>query len=97
MSVRLAPPVAPVPYTSSVSYPPGGPGFSSGSFGGEPEGVPWARYIEAFKRHIILILAIVGIGTALGIYAARRVKPVYDVEATVWIAAGVSQQTGPIR
>jgi polysaccharide biosynthesis transport protein len=97
MSVRLAPPVAPVPYTNSVSYAAGGPGFASAPFGGEPEGVPWARYIEAFKRHIILILAIVGIGTALGLYAARRVKPVYDVQATVWIAAGVSQQTGPIR
>jgi len=63
----------------------------------EPEGVPWGRYIEALKRHTLLILAIVALGSAIGLFAARRVQPVYDVQSTVWIASGSSQQTGPIR
>ena len=63
----------------------------------EPEGVPWGRYIEALKRHALLIVAIVGLGAALGIVAARRVQPVYDVQSTVWIASQSSPQTGPIR
>jgi succinoglycan biosynthesis transport protein ExoP len=29
--------------------------------------------------------------------AARRVQPSYDVQSTVWIASGVSPQSGPIR
>ena len=63
----------------------------------EPEGVPWGRYIEALKRHALLILAIVLLGSGIGIFAARRVQPVYDVQSTVWIASGSSQQSGPIR
>jgi len=44
-----------------------------------------------------LILAIIGVGAGIGLFAARRVQPVYDVQSTVWIASGSSQQTGPIR
>jgi capsular exopolysaccharide synthesis family protein len=63
----------------------------------EPEGVPWGRYIDALKRHSLLILAIVVAGSFLGVLAARRVQPVYDVQSTVWIASGSPQQSGPIR
>ena len=46
---------------------------------------------------LVLILAIVAAGSALGLLAARRVQPVYDVQSTVWIASGVAPQSGPIR
>ena len=79
----------------------GAPYGPSGMYGplaaAEPEGVPWARYIDALKRHALLILAIVIAGSALGLLAARRVQAVYDVQSTVWIASGVSPQSGPIR
>ena len=99
MSVRLRNSVSsgqtvePVPYAET----PGPSAWSGAANSSEPEGVPWGRYIEALKRHILLILAIVGMGTAIGLFAARRVQPVYDVQSTVWIASGSSQQTGPIR
>jgi succinoglycan biosynthesis transport protein ExoP len=85
--------VEPAPYASI----PGASAWPGVTTSFEPEGVPWGRYIEALKRHALLILAIVGLGSAVGILAARRVQPVYDVQSTVWIASGSSQQTGPIR
>jgi succinoglycan biosynthesis transport protein ExoP len=63
----------------------------------EGEGIPWARYLDVLRRHVILVVAISVVGTVTGIFAARRVEPVYDAQATVWIASGVSQQSGPIR
>lgn len=63
----------------------------------EPEGIPWARYLDVLKRHFLLILALAAVGSALGLFAARRVKPVYDTQVTVWINVGSGQQTGPIR
>jgi succinoglycan biosynthesis transport protein ExoP len=64
---------------------------------GDPDGIPWARYIQALKRHAVLIVGIVMSGSVVGILAARNVQPVYDVQSTVWIAAGLSAQSGPIR
>ena len=99
MSVRINRSIAsrenvdPIPY-SATSF--GAPEFG-GSGSPDEEGVPWARYIEALKRHALLIVAIVLAGSALGVIAARRVPPVYDVQSTVWIASSVSQQAGPIR
>lgn len=63
----------------------------------EPEGIPWGRYIDVLKRHIFLIIGLAAVGSALGLFAARRVKPIYDAQATVWITAGNNQQSGPIR
>lgn len=63
----------------------------------ETEGVPWARYIDALKRHALVILAILASGSALGLFVAQRVEPVYNVQSTVWIASGVAPQSGPIR
>lgn len=83
----------PIPYSGASS---GAPGFG-GSGGPDDDGVPWGRYIEALKRHVLLIVAIVMVGSALGVVAARRVPPVYDVQSTVWIAPAASQQAGPIR
>jgi capsular exopolysaccharide synthesis family protein len=63
----------------------------------EMEGIPWARYIDALRRHILLIIALVAAGSALGVLAARRVAPVYDVQSTVWITSNNTGQAGPIR
>ena len=82
----------PIPY-SAASF---GPPELGGSGSPEDEGVPWERYIEALKRHALLIVAIVMAGSALGVIAARRVAPIYDVQSTVWIASGTPQQSGPI-
>jgi len=96
MSVRLSQSVPsgnvePVPYVA----PPGAWGFPGDPTGQETGGVPWARYIDALKRHALLILAISAAGSAIG--GARRVQLSYDVQSTVWIASGVSPQSGPIR
>src|SRR5882762_2672537 len=64
----------------------------------EPEGIPWARYIDATKRNWFLIVAVTLLGSAAGLFAARSVRPLYDAEATVWInTTPTITQTGPIR
>jgi succinoglycan biosynthesis transport protein ExoP len=97
MSVRFS--VAP---GSRHDVPPLGvpaapPGWNAGPQMQEPEGIPWGRYHDVIKRHFLLILALVVVGSALGLFVARRVKPVYDTQVTVWINSGTGQQTGPIR
>lgn len=74
-------------------------GAGAPGVGVEPdgEGVPWSRYVDALKRHSILIIVLVLAGSALGLLAARRIQPIYDVQSTVWIASGLSPQSGPIR
>ncbi len=86
-------------YVNGMPYaPPSAPPMLRGSDSAQDsEGVPWARYIDALKRHFLVMIVIVAAGSALGIFAARRVQPVYDVQSTVWIAPGTSSQTGPIR
>lgn len=67
---------------------------------GEPEGVPWGRYLDVLKRNTLLILILAAVGSALGLIAVRRIKPVYDAQATIWINSGTgsnAQQVGPIR
>jgi capsular exopolysaccharide synthesis family protein len=92
-------------YTSVVAAPqrPLGnpaPEWSAASTGPawqEPEGIQWARYLEVFKRHLPLIVGIVFVGSLAGYFAAKRVKPVYEAQATVWInAPSTPQSTGPI-
>ena len=100
---------SPERYTSLVVSPPrplGNPpsdwsGTSTGSVWQEPEGIPWARYAEVLKRHLLLIIAIVLAGSLAGYFGAKRVTPVYEAQATVWINAPAAAQpagpTGPIR
>jgi capsular exopolysaccharide synthesis family protein len=77
------------------------PGEASRSQGwDEPEGIPWARYVDVLKRHMLLIIGLTILGSAMGYVMARRVRPLYDVQATVWINTerpGSGTQTGPIR
>lgn len=57
-----------------------------------PEGVNWARYFDALKRHAIFIALFVLAGSAFGYRAARRVRPIYETQATVWINSPRSAQ-----
>jgi succinoglycan biosynthesis transport protein ExoP len=72
---------------------------SRGQAWSEPEGIPWLRYFDVIKRHTLLIVALTLMGSAIGFVLARRVKPLYDVQATVWINTERpgNNQTGPIR
>jgi capsular exopolysaccharide synthesis family protein len=64
----------------------------------EPEGVPWTRYLDVVKRHALFIIAVTVVGSGAGYVASKRVKPVYEAQATVWInGSNAQQQTGPIR
>lgn len=62
-----------------------------------PEGVPWLRYIDVVKRHAIFITIVMVIGSGVGYVVSKKVKPVYEAQATVWISSQAAQQTGPIR
>ncbi|HMF87976.1 MAG TPA: Wzz/FepE/Etk N-terminal domain-containing protein, partial [Gemmatimonadaceae bacterium] len=57
----------------------------------EPEGIPWARLGDAIWRHSLLIIAVALVGSLAGLFAAKRVKPVYDAQATIWINAAPSE------
>ena len=63
----------------------------------DSEGIPWGRYFDVVKRHVLMISVIVVAGSLLGVVAARRVHPIYDAQSTVWIASQTSPQSGPIR
>lgn len=57
------------------------------------------RLLAIARRYKWIMLAIVAVGTALGVAATRLLTPSYVVHATVWISneADVEQTRGPIR
>jgi polysaccharide biosynthesis transport protein len=62
--------------------------------------VPWARYAAALRRYKWLMLAIIVAGTALGVFATRFLRPLYEVQATIWVSQPEPTQRedrGPIR
>src|SRR5438045_7862677 len=104
MAVRRLPPES-APYEISVPAPPAAP-VAGAHWGGlpprqpwsaEPEGIPWGRYVNAIRRHVVLIVGLAAVGSVLGIFAAKRVAPVYDAQSTIWISASGATQSGPIR
>jgi capsular exopolysaccharide synthesis family protein len=102
MPLRLPAPPTPPDFFDATRYapPPSATAWSGAQLLGEPEGVPWGRYLDVLKRNTILILALAAVGSALGLVAVKRIKPVYDAEATIWINPGTgsnTQQVGPIR
>jgi succinoglycan biosynthesis transport protein ExoP len=74
-------------------------GQSRGQGWSEPEGIPWARYVDVIRRHALLIIGLTAAGSALGFVLAKRVDALYDVQATVWInnERPGNAVTGPIR
>ena len=62
--------------------------------------VPWARYAAALRRYKWLMLAIIVAGTALGVVATKFMRPLYEVQATIWVSQPETRQRddrGPIR
>ena len=54
----------------------------------EPEGgMQLGRYIAAIKRYRWLILAVVVVGTGIGLLATRFIDPIYTVNSTIYIRA----------
>jgi len=96
MSVRITPSPA---VGESVELAPYGRGPNQPDWAAalESSGIPWARYIDALKRHVILILGVTLAGSALGLLAARRVHPVYEAQSKLWIDPGGSPSSGPTR
>jgi len=104
MAVRRLPPEL-APYEISVPPPLSAP-VADADWRGlarrqpwitEPEGVPWGRYFDAIRRHIMLIACLAAAGSVLGILAATRVQPVYEAQSTIWINSPGATQSGPIR
>jgi capsular exopolysaccharide synthesis family protein len=96
MSVRLT---QSAPSGENLELAPYGRSLGPSGWPGAPEseGVAWTRYIDALKRHVLLILGVAVAGSALGLFLARRVQPVYEAQAKIWIDPGGSPQSGPIR
>lgn len=63
----------------------------------DADGIPWSRYLDVLRRHLLLIVGLAAIGSAVGIYAARGVKPIYDAQTTIWINSSSNPESGPIR
>ncbi|MFL5574186.1 MAG: GumC family protein [Gemmatimonadaceae bacterium] len=84
------------PHVGVAGWPGGG---SRRQEWAEPDGIPWLRYVDVLKRHVPLIIGLTVGGSALGFIMARRIAPLYDVQATVWINTEktANTQTGPIR
>jgi len=97
MSVRFSQATSPGSNVELVPYGAAAPSPLNAPSSPDTEGIPWPRYLEVVKRHALMIIVIVGAGSVLGLFAARRVEPVYDAQSTVWIASGNSPQSGPIR
>jgi polysaccharide biosynthesis transport protein len=74
-----------------------GSGRGNGSV--EPEGIPWARYLDVLRRNALMIVGLTIVGSLLGVVYSKRTKPVYEVRATVWIntTPNSAAQSGPIR
>src|SRR5687767_2636545 len=70
-----------------------------GQRAGEPDGIPWLRYLDVVKRHLLLIIGLAALGSAVGFFLATRIRPLYEVQATVWINTERpgGTLTGPIR
>jgi len=75
-------------------------GFSrNGSASDDSDGVPWGRYIDALKRHLILIVLITAVGSAAGFVLSNRVDPMFDVQSKIWINSpnAAQQANAPIQ
>ncbi|HUL49088.1 MAG TPA: GNVR domain-containing protein [Gemmatimonadales bacterium] len=69
------------------------------SLAGEEDGIDWSRYLATLSRHRWWIVLAVALGSFGGYAATRVIKPVYVVQATVWVDQPdrVEQEQGPIR
>jgi hypothetical protein len=104
MSTRALPPadspsLPGVPFRAEPAYGPPARDAWAAPPPEDVEGIPWARYFDVLRRHMLLILALASAGSFAGLIAARRVNPIYHSQTTLWINDGSNEQTqtGPIR
>lgn len=59
----------------------------------------WQRYLAALRRYVLLIVAITVAGSTAGYFAARYIRPKYEVQSTIWISSETPSPrlAGPIR
>lgn len=65
--------------------------------GGVEPGIPWARYRSAIWRYkwLVALFTVAGIGA--GVSLARRIRPVYEVHATLWLSSATRQTNDNAR
>ncbi|HZI43476.1 MAG TPA: polysaccharide biosynthesis tyrosine autokinase [Gemmatimonadaceae bacterium] len=61
--------------------------------------ISWSRYLAALRRYKWLLALVIVAGVGFGFFAARYVKPVYDVHSTIWITPDKQhdERAAPIR
>lgn len=101
MSSNLLPPTQPSPTGPSNLPAPVGAEFGGMAPGGsgleeQADGVPWHRLIGAVKRYKWLMMAIILMGAALGVFVSRLLPGEYSAAATVWVASAPTLG-GPVR
>lgn len=100
MSLRSVPSLLPEARPAAHDIVPVSAAQSS-PLGGVPptaqDAAKWDRILAALRRHAPLVIAVTLAGSAIGYLASRRVEPLYDAQATVWINSSSAQQSGPIR
>lgn len=64
-----------------------------------PAPPPYERPLSAIRRYKWLVLGVLGLAVIGGLVASRRVKPLYEVRATIYIEpeTPVNNVSGPIR
>jgi capsular exopolysaccharide synthesis family protein len=62
----------------------------------EAGGLQLHRILGALKRYKWLILAVIMVGTTLGVLATRLLKSEYQTQATIWVASAPNTN-GPVR
>ena len=82
---------------------PGNGGRHSSHDGGAgtnaPRALTWNRYLAAVRRYKWLMALVILAAIGVGMLAARRVQPLYDVTSTIWIAPETQRDAtlGPMR
>lgn len=66
------------------------PSFATPLGNVEP-GIPWSRYLSAVWRYKWLVLLLTVLGAAASVAAIRRIRPTYDVHATLWLSSDPRQ------
>lgn len=63
---------------------------------GEHRPIPWRRYFAALRRYRWLILGVIVLGTAGGMFISQRLSPTFVVQATI-LVEGRPDPQGPVR
>jgi capsular exopolysaccharide synthesis family protein len=59
--------------------------------------IPWTRYLSAIWRYKWLVVLLTFLGAAGSVVAIRRIRPSYEVHATLWLSTDPRQGSGDGR